>query len=73
MWRADAHGDGKTDPQNIDNAALAAAKYLCADNRNLANGEDWLRAILSYNNSLDYAKSVYGFAQVYARNARGIT
>lgn len=73
VWRADAHGDGKTDPQNIDNAALAAAKYLCADNRNLANGEDWLRAILSYNNSLDYAKSVYGFAQVYARNARGIT
>lgn len=73
VWRADAHGDGKTDPQNIDNAALAAAKYLCADNRNLASGEDWLRAILSYNNSLDYAKSVYGFAQVYARNARGIT
>jgi len=73
VWRADAHGDGKTDPQNIDNAALAAGKYLCADNRNLANGEDWLRAILSYNNSLDYAKSVYGFAQVYARNARGIT
>ena len=73
IWRADAHGDGKTDPQNIDNAALAAAKYLCADNRNLASGEDWLRAILSYNNSLDYAKAVYGFAQVYARNAQGMT
>lgn len=73
IWRADAHGDGKTDPQNIDNAALAAAKYLCADNRNLASGEDWLRAILSYNNSLDYAKAVYGFAQLYARNAQGMT
>ena len=43
IWRADARGDGRTDPQNIDNAALAAAKYLCADNRNLASGEDWLR------------------------------
>lgn len=70
MWRADAHGDGMTDPQNIDNAALAAAKYLCADHRNLASGDEWLRAILSYNNSLDYAKAVYGFAQAYARSAR---
>ncbi|MGH3570498.1 MAG: murein transglycosylase [Pseudonocardiaceae bacterium] len=73
LWRADAHGDGFTDPQNIDNAALAAGKYLCADNRNLASGDQWLRAILSYNNSLDYAKAVYGFAQGYARNAQGPT
>ena len=73
IWRADAHGDGMTDPQNIDNAALAAAKYLCADNRNLASGDDWLRAILSYNNSLDYAKAVYSFAQTYARHAQGAT
>ncbi|MGH3602906.1 MAG: murein transglycosylase, partial [Pseudonocardiaceae bacterium] len=73
LWRADAHGDGFTDPQNIDNAALAAGKYLCADNRNLASGDQWLRAILSYNNSLDYAKAVYGFAQGYARNAQGLT
>jgi membrane-bound lytic murein transglycosylase B len=70
VWRADAHGDGFTDPQNIDNAALAAGKYLCADNRNLASGDDWLRAILSYNNSLDYARQVYSFAQQYARNAQ---
>ncbi|MGH3549379.1 MAG: murein transglycosylase [Pseudonocardiaceae bacterium] len=73
LWRADAHGDGFTDPQNIDNAALAAGKYLCADSRNLASGDQWLRAVLSYNNSLDYAKAVYGFAQGYARNAQGLT
>ena len=73
IWRADAHGDGMADPQNIDNAALAAAKYLCADNHNLASGEDWLRAILSYNNSLDYARNVYGYVQVYARSAQAIS
>jgi membrane-bound lytic murein transglycosylase B len=73
LWRADAHGDGITDPQNIDDAALAAGQYLCADNRNLASGDDWLRAVLSYNNSLDYAKAVYGFAQGYARNAQAAT
>jgi membrane-bound lytic murein transglycosylase B len=73
IWRTDAHGDGMTDPQNIDNAALAAAKYLCADNHNLASGQDWLRAILSYNNSLDYARTVYGYAQAYARRAQAIS
>jgi membrane-bound lytic murein transglycosylase B len=73
LWRADAHGDGYTDPQNIDNAALAAANYLCAGNRNLAHGDDWLRAILSYNNSLDYVRAVYTFAQQYARRAQTLT
>ncbi|HEX4100160.1 MAG TPA: murein transglycosylase [Pseudonocardiaceae bacterium] len=72
-WRADAHGDGMTDPQNIDNAALAAAQYLCADNRNLGSGDGWLRAILSYNSSLDYAQLVYGFAQNYARSVHGLS
>jgi membrane-bound lytic murein transglycosylase B len=72
-WRVDAHGDGTTDPQNIDNAALAAAQYLCADNRNLSSGDAWLRAILSYNSSLDYVQLVYGFAQGYARSVQGLT
>ncbi|MBV8540175.1 MAG: murein transglycosylase [Pseudonocardiales bacterium] len=72
-WRADGNGDGITDPQNIDDASLAAAQYLCADNRNLGSGDGWLRAILSYNDSLDYAQEVYGFAQRYAQNAQGVT
>ncbi|MBV9164153.1 MAG: murein transglycosylase [Pseudonocardiales bacterium] len=73
LWRADGNNDGISDPQNIDDAALAAAQYLCADNRNLASGDGWLRAILSYNSSLDYAQNVYGFAQGYARSARNLT
>ena len=52
-------------------ASSSSVTGLCADNRNLASGEDWLRAILSYNNSLDHAKAVYGFAQRYARDAQG--
>jgi membrane-bound lytic murein transglycosylase B len=72
-WRADGNRDGITDPQNIDDASLAAAQYLCADNRNLSSGDGWLRAILSYNDSLDYAQEVYGFSQGYARNAKGVT
>jgi membrane-bound lytic murein transglycosylase B len=72
-WRADGNKDGITDPQSIDDSALAAAQYLCADNRNLSSGDGWLRAILSYNESLEYAQEVYGFAQGYARNAKGVT
>jgi membrane-bound lytic murein transglycosylase B len=72
-WRADGNADGITDPQNIDDAALAAAQYLCADNRNISSGDGWLRAILAYNDSLEYAQEVYGFAQGYARSAKGIT
>jgi len=71
-WRADGNRDGITDPQNIDDASLAAAQYLCADNRNLSSGDGWLRAILSYNDSLGYAQEVYGFAQSYARSAKGV-
>lgn len=69
-WRADGNLDGISDPQNIDDSSLAAAQYLCADNRNLGSGDDWLRAILSYNNSVEYAQLVYGFSQGYARNAK---
>jgi membrane-bound lytic murein transglycosylase B len=72
-WRADGNGDGITDPQNIDDASLAAAQYLCADNRDLSSGDGWLRAILAYNESLSYAQEVYGFAQSYARSARAVT
>jgi membrane-bound lytic murein transglycosylase B len=72
-WRADGNLDGISDPQSIDDSALAAAQYLCADNRNLGSGDDWLRAVLSYNNSVEYAQLVYGFSQGYARNAKDVT
>jgi membrane-bound lytic murein transglycosylase B len=72
-WRADGNRDGMSDPQNIDDAAVAAAQYLCADNRNLGDGEGWLRAVLSYNESIEYAQQVYGFAQGYARNAKDVS
>ncbi|HEY6422420.1 MAG TPA: murein transglycosylase [Pseudonocardiaceae bacterium] len=72
-WRADGNNDEISDPQNVDDASLAAARYLCADKRNLGVGDGWLRAILSYNDSVPYAQEVYGFAQSYARGARGLS
>src|SRR6202000_1949227 len=41
-------------PQNIDAAALAAGRYLCAAGGDLTRGPDWQSAVLAYNNSVDY-------------------
>ncbi|MFN2495655.1 MAG: lytic murein transglycosylase [Pseudonocardiaceae bacterium] len=71
-WASDGDGDGIGEPQDIDDAAVAAARYLCAGGRNLATGEGWLSAILSYNDSIGYAQQVYTAAQAYARSAQGI-
>ncbi|NUQ97311.1 MAG: lytic transglycosylase domain-containing protein, partial [Streptomyces sp.] len=35
-WGVDGNGDGVADPNNVYDAALAAAHYLCADGRDLS-------------------------------------
>jgi membrane-bound lytic murein transglycosylase B len=68
-WAADANLDGRGDPQQIDDAALAAARYLCANDRDLAQPADWWAAVFSYNNSVPYGQKVFGLADGYARTA----
>ena len=65
-WRADGNNDGRADPDNIFDAALAAGRYLCAGGRDLASGQGWRSAVLSYNNSDDYGRRVYAAAEAYA-------
>ncbi|MFI5612250.1 lytic transglycosylase domain-containing protein [Amycolatopsis sp. NPDC051903] len=69
-WAADGNGDGLGDPQQIDDAALAAARYLCAGGRDMAAAAGWWSGILSYNNSTEYAQKVFGLADSYAKSAR---
>ncbi|MFD2418852.1 murein transglycosylase [Amycolatopsis pigmentata] len=61
---------GGYDPQQIDAAALAAAKYLCAGGRDMASAQGWWSGVLSYNNSVDYGRKVYGLADSYAKAAQ---
>jgi membrane-bound lytic murein transglycosylase B len=68
-WASDANRDGRAEPQQIDDAALSAARYLCAGSRNLATPAGWWSAVLSYNNSTTYAQKVFGQADAYARAA----
>ncbi|MFE7773275.1 lytic transglycosylase domain-containing protein [Streptomyces sp. NPDC057445] len=58
VWGADGNGDGHSDPGNIHDAALAAARYLCAGGRDLSDPADLDRAILGYNHSMAYLRTV---------------
>lgn len=71
-WASDANLDGRADPHQLDDAALSAARYLCAGNRNLGTADGWWSAIFSYNNSVPYAQKVFGLADTYARTATGL-
>ena len=69
-WRSDGNDDGVADPNNIDDAALAAGRYLCAGGRDLSTGPGWRAAVLSYNNSDEYGRRVYAAADSYASASR---
>jgi membrane-bound lytic murein transglycosylase B len=69
-WGADGDGDGVANPQDIDDAALAAGRYLCAGSRDLSTWDGWHAAVLSYNHSEAYAQSVFARAQAYAGQAQ---
>ncbi|WFE55129.1 lytic murein transglycosylase [Micromonospora sp. WMMD1155] len=72
-WReigADADNDGRKDPHDLDDAALAAGNYLCKGGRNLSIAGDWWNAILSYNDVRRYAQEVYDTANRYGRTSR---
>lgn len=65
-WGTDGDGDGVSDPNDLDDAALAAAAYLCTGERDLTTGEGWTAGVLSYNNSSDYVAAVHSAATAYA-------
>ncbi|WP_345944913.1 lytic murein transglycosylase [Streptomyces albus subsp. chlorinus] len=71
-WGADGNGDGRKDPNNVYDAALAAGKYLCADGRDLSAKADLDRAILSYNNSSAYLRTVLAWYEYYRKGTHTV-
>jgi membrane-bound lytic murein transglycosylase B len=69
IWGADGNADGIRDPQNIEDAALAAAGYLCARGRDLSRADDLRAAVLSYNHSQRYLSTVLGIVQAVTSGA----
>lgn len=68
-WHVDGNADGVENPQNVDDATLAAAHYLCRAGRNLTTADGWSTAILAYNGSAKYREDVLRAAVTYAANA----
>ena len=68
-WAADANGDGIADPNQIDDAALAAGRYLCHSGE-LDSPEAWRQAVFSYNHSDAYVADIAQLANTYAERAR---
>jgi membrane-bound lytic murein transglycosylase B len=58
---------GVPNPNDIDDAALTAAAYLCAAGGDLATPIGWRRAIEAYNRPLAYAIEVTDKANAYAK------
>jgi hypothetical protein len=69
-YGVDADNDGIKDINDIDDASLAAAIYLCSSNRDLAKPADWQSAIAAYNAGNIYYNDVYNAANDYGRRSR---
>jgi len=67
-WGSDGNGDGDSNPNQIDDAALAAARYLCASG-SVAAADAWRAAVFSYNNLDSYVDEVARRANEYAARA----
>jgi membrane-bound lytic murein transglycosylase B len=64
-WHTDANDDGREDPQNIDDAVMASANYLCRASTALDTMAGWRRAIRSYNDATTYIDAVARAAEAY--------
>ncbi|MEV4434045.1 lytic murein transglycosylase [Streptomyces sp. NPDC049585] len=72
-YGADGNGDGKLDPNNIFDAAAGTARYLCAGGKDLSDGAQLDKAILSYNNSREYVNAVLAWMHTYENGGSGST
>jgi membrane-bound lytic murein transglycosylase B len=66
LYGVDANNDGVVSPDNIDDAALSAAGYLCWRGKDLATPRGWMEALRAYNLSDQYARTVRDWATAYA-------
>ncbi|MFD3560517.1 lytic transglycosylase domain-containing protein [Streptomyces sp. NPDC058686] len=68
----DGNGDGKKDPNNIYDAALAAGHYLCRGDRDLSQSAGLNAAILSYNHSQEYLNTVLSWLEFYRKGTHEV-
>ncbi|WP_290802697.1 lytic murein transglycosylase [Herbiconiux sp.] len=68
-WASDGNFDGLLDINQIDDATLSAAEYLCYSGGDLGTEAGWRAAITAYNESPAYLDEVLDYAGRYAAEA----
>lgn len=68
-WGSDGSGDGVADPNQIDDAALTTARYLCAAG-SMSSPDGWRAAVHSFNHLDSYVDRVADIANEYASRAQ---
>ena len=66
-YGTDADGDGRANVFDINDAALTAARYLCAAGGDLRSHAGQVAAVLAYNDSDQYLAQVLALADAYRR------
>ncbi|WP_025272794.1 lytic transglycosylase domain-containing protein [Haloglycomyces albus] len=69
-WGTDGDGDGTVNVQNVFDAAVSAADYLCADGKDLRDPAQWYAAVYSYNHLDTYVHDVYERANQYGEQSK---
>jgi membrane-bound lytic murein transglycosylase B len=67
-WRSlgrDGNGDQVADPNNLFDAAVSAASYLCLSGGDLTDPAGLRQAVYGYNHSWPYVDAVLGWARLY--------
>ena len=67
-WRSlgrDGNGDRVADPNNLFDAAVSAAGYLCLSGGDLSDPARLRQAVYGYNHSWAYVDAVLGWARLY--------
>lgn len=62
----DADNDGQRNPQDINDAALASAVYLCSGTEDLSTAAGQRSAVYRYNHSTQYVDLVLAIEKAYA-------
>ena len=65
--KVDADGDGQRNPQDIDDASLASAVYLCSGNDDLSSRAGQEAAVFRYNHSQAYVDLVLRIMEAYSQ------
>ncbi|WP_327427941.1 lytic transglycosylase domain-containing protein [Streptomyces sp. NBC_01236] len=68
----DGNGDGKKDPNNVYDAALAAGHYLCRFDHDMSVQSQMNASILSYNNSTAYLNTVLSWLEYYRKGTHEV-